>query len=364
MFDWIPIHSYTPTHYIILLLVILFTFIHSQSHAIDSPQNFRYMKVMGSIYLIFLILYMGLRPINGVFVDMMTYNKSFNSYVNGRQVTATRDILFQLFTMVSSKIMTANFYFLVCAILYIVPLVFVCKKWFKDYWFYGFLFLVGSYSFWAFGTNGIRNGIAGSLFLLGMSREKRIWQIVIILIAINIHKTMMLPAAALLLANFYNNPKALIYIWVLCIPLSLVAGSSFVSFFGALGFDDRTATYLTDVNKYNVEFSGSGFRWDFLLYSATGVFAGWFYIFKRNYKDKIYFWLFNTYILSNAFWILVITAQFSNRFAYLSWFMIALVILYPLLKQFILEKQHKKIGLLLVLYYAFTFFMNYIIVMK
>src|SRR5690554_1589566 len=165
---------------------------------------------------------------------------------------------------------------------------------------YSFLFLVTAFSFWTYGTNGIRNGIAGSIFLWGMSREKKIWQVIIILIAINIHKSMALPAAAFLLANFYNNPKVLMYFWAFCIPLSLIAGGAFIDLFASIGFDDRTS-YLTQENIYNVEFASTGFRWDFLLYSATAVFAGWFYIFKRKYKDKIYFWLFNTYILTNAF---------------------------------------------------------------
>lgn len=362
MFDWIPIEYYTQTHYVLLLILVLLTFIHSQSTPIDSDENFRYMKVMGWIYLVFIVLYMGLRPISGVFVDMTTYNRLFEYYERGGPIRSTKDILFHIFTKTSSQIMSANFYFLACAILYIAPLVAVSKKWFKDYWFYGFLFLISSYAFWAFGTNGIRNGFAGSIFLLGMSREKRIWQIIIILIAINLHKSMALPAAAFLLANFYNNPKVLIYFWILCIPISLVAGGVFIQFFGSLGFEDERMAYLTQENIYNVQFAGTGFRWDFLFYSATAVVAGWFYIFKRKYKDKIYFWLFNTYILTNAFWILVISAQFSNRFAYLSWFMISLVILYPLLKQFILEKQHKKIGLLLMFYFFFTFFMNFVLV--
>lgn len=364
MFDWVPIEYYTPTHYVILLLLVLFTFIHSQSHPIDSDQNFRYMKVMGWMYLIFLLLYMGLRPISGVFIDMTNYNRTFERYANGGGITSTRDILFQVFTLVSSRIMTAHFYFLTCVALYIIPLVSVSKKWFHDYWFYGLLFLITSFSFWSYGTNGIRNGIAGSLFLLGMSREKKVWQIIIILIAISVHKTMMLPAAAFLLANFYNKPKTLLYFWILCIPMSLLAGGLFESFFGTLGFEDDRMGYLTEGNIHNVKFSSTGFRWDFLLYSGSAVFAGWYYIFKIKYNDKIYFWLFNTYILSNAFWILVIRAPFSNRFAYLSWFMIGLVILYPLLKKFILEKQHKKLGLLLILYYSFTFLMNYVIVLE
>ncbi|WP_313114911.1 EpsG family protein [Aequorivita sediminis] len=320
------------------------------------------MKVVGGFYFIFLLLYMGLRPISGrYFDDMGTYNRLFIQYSNGAPITSTKDIFFHTFTKFCSQIMTANAYFLTCAFLYLAPMIAVSRKWFKTYWFYGFLFLVTSFSFWAYGTNGIRNGIAGSFFLLAISRKKLFWKIVWICLAINFHKTMLLPTAAFILANFYNQPKKLIYIWLLCIPLSLVGGGFFEGFFASLGFADERLSYLTEGNVNNDNFSSTGFRWDFLLYSATAVFAGWFYIFKRNYKDKIYFWLFNTYVLSNAFWILVIRANFSNRFAYLSWFMISLVIIYPLLKQYILEKQHKKIGLILATYFGFTFFMNVVL---
>ena len=357
MFDWIPVRAYEPTHYILLAFFVLLTFVHSQSQPLDSDQNFRYMKVMGWTYLIFIIFYMGLRPIKGIFADMVTYNKLFLYYANGGPIVTTRDTVFHVYTKACSQIMSPHFYFLTCVALYITPLVFVCKKWFKDYWFYGFLFLITTFTFWAYGTNGIRNGIAGSLFLLGMSREKRVWQIIVILLAISFHKSMLLPTAAFLLANFYNKPKVLIYFWILCIPISFVSGGFFEQFFGGIGLEDDRMSYLTDELKEG-RFSSTGFRWDFLLYGSTAVFAGWFYIFKRNYKDKIYFWLFNTYVLTNAFWILVIRANFSNRFAYLSWFMISLVIIYPLLKQFILAKQHKKIGLMLIMYYSFTFLMT------
>lgn len=359
MFDWVPIEIYTITHYTLLLLLVLMTFLQSQSQSMDSDLNFRYMRIMGWTYLLFIIFYLGLRPISGrYFIDMGTYNRIFEHYANGGQITSTKDILFNVFTKFCSQVMSASSYFLLCAALYIIPLFLVCKKWFQDYWFYGFLFLVTALSFWAYGTNGIRNGIAGSLFLLGISREKRVWQIVFIIMAIGCHKSMVLPAAAFILANFYNNPKVLIYFWFLCIPLSLAAGGLFEQFFGTLGFDDKRLSYLTEGNVNNDEFASTGFRWDFLIYSGTAVFAGWFYIFKRNYKDRIYFLLFNTYIISNAFWILVIRANFSNRFAYLSWFMISLVILYPLLRQYIIGKQHKKIGIILILYFSFTFFMN------
>ena len=317
---------------------------------------------MGFFAFVFVLLFMGLRPIHDVFVDMPGYSNIFHRYVDNPELQISNDILFEIYTMIAAQIMTAQMYFLLFACLYVFPLYIVCKKWFKQYWFYGFLFLVTSFSFWSYGTNGIRNGVAGSLFLLAISRDKRVWQIVFIMLAIGFHKTMLLPTIGFVLANFYNKPKVMIAFWIATIPISLLGSGLFESIFSAIGFgeDDRMLRYLTTEADTTV-FSSTGFRWDFLLYSLTAVVAGWYYIVKLKYNDKIYFWLFNTYVFANAFWILVIRANFSNRFAYLSWFMMGLVIIYPLLKSKLITSQHKKIGLILVIYFAFTFFMNVVL---
>ena len=364
MIELIPLEIYIHTYYLLMLFVVVLTFVNTQSLPMHSKSNLSFINNIGWIYFVFLWLYMGLRPISGAyFGDMRTYSNIFNKYALGAPIMSSKDIAFHVFTKFSSQIMSVHTYFLVCAGLYIFPLVVVCRKWFGNYWYYGFLFLVTAFSFWAYGTNGIRNGIAGSLFLLAISRDKRISQILLILLAISFHKSIIIPTAAFVLANFYNNPKKMIYLWLLCIPLSLVGGGFFESFFGNLGFDDERMSYLTEENKYGDDFSSTGFRWDFLLYSGTAVFAGWYYIVKRKFNDKIYFWLFNTYVLANAFWILVIRANFSNRFAYLSWFMMSLVIVYPLLKKYIIAKQHKKLGLILLAYFSFTLFMNLLLLL-
>ena len=111
-----------------------------------------------------------------------------------------------------------------------------------------------------------------------------------------------------------------------------------------------------------VSLEAASFRWDFLLYSATGVYAGWYYIIKKNFDDTFYIRLFNIYLIANAFWVLVIRANFSNRFAYLSWFMLGVIIIYPLLKQNFLSNQHRVIGGVLIIYFAFTYLMNVILV--
>lgn len=57
------------------------------------------------------------------------------------------------------------------------------------------------------------------------------------------------------------------------------------------------------------------------------------------------------------FWVLVIRANFSDRFAYLSWFMYALVMMYPLLESpdSFNNVRQKIFGL--YLYNLFTYFM-------
>jgi hypothetical protein len=107
-------------------------------------------------------------------------------------------------------------------------------------------------------------------------------------------------------------------------------------------------------------FSSTGFRWDFLLYSSAPVAMIWYVTYYRRFSDPEYTAIANAYLLSNAFWIMVIRAAFSNRFAYLSWFIYPMVIAYPLLRMNIWKDQDRKTTIILFLYSAFTFFMFFV----
>lgn len=358
MFDFIPIQFYTPIYYHVLLVFILVTFFHTQITAINSQLNLRYIKIAGVALFLFVLLYMGLRPIHGVFVDMTTYNRGFQRYAAGGEIRSEKDLFFHIFTQSSAKIMNAQTYFLVCASIYVIPLYVVSVKWFKRYWFYAFLLLVGSFTFWAFGTNGIRNGMAGSLFLLGISRDRRIFQVLILILALNFHKSLALPIAGFIITQFYNQPRGFYYFWLLCIPLSLAFPGLWENLLASLVEDERSEYLTKEVEEGR--FSQTGFRWDFLIYGATGVIAGWYYIFKKKIDDVFYIRLYNIFLFANAFWILVIRANFSNRFAYLSWFLLALVIVYPWGKYYFEKDQHKKLGWIMLAYFGFTYFMNVI----
>jgi len=356
--DFIDIYEYTNIWYHVLLAVTLVTFVHTQTIRLQEPKLKSYIAFAGGTLLIFTLVYIGLRPVHGVFVDMTTYARGFRSYAAGREVTANRDVLFQLFTKFSATWLTIEVYFFLIACAYVIPLYVVSKKWFKDYWFYGFLLFVGSFSFWQYGTNGMRNGIAGSLFLLGISRDKRVFQVIWLIIAINIHRSMLLPVVGYAATHFYNKPKAYYGFWLACIPLSLVLPGLWEGLLGGLVSDDRASSYLGEedmAGSVNV-----GFRWDFLFYSSFGVFAGWYYIFKKKLKDDFYVRLYNTYLVANGFWILVIRANFTNRFAYLSWFFMALIIAYPWAKYNFIKKQHQLFGWVMLAYVGFTYAMQFI----
>jgi len=352
-FDFIPLHFYTPLYYHLLLIVTLATFLQLQRRNLKQS-NF------GFVLLLFIVFYMGLRPISGrYFGDMATYNRYFEYYQAGNTILVTKDLLFHYFMQACSKIMSAHTFFLTCAILYIVPLYIVSKKWFKEYWFYAFLMLAGSFSFWAYGTNGVRNGIASSIFLLAISRDKKIFQAPWFILAVGFHTTMLLPTLGWVMTWFYNVPRSYFYFWLAVIPLSLALPGFWQNLFASMVEDDR-AIYFTD-DAYADSFSSTGFRWDFLLYSSMGVFVGWYCIFKKRIQDKVYIQLFNTFLFANAFWILVVQASFSNRFAYLSWFMMALVIVYPFLRQHFVRNQARKLAWIILLYFVFTYFMNVIV---
>lgn len=347
-----------------MLIVLLFVLSKAYQSNLEDLQNLKSKTVLGYFVLLFSIFYMGMRPISWQhFGDMSTYAAAFEKYATGEKVDAQKDVYFEYFLEFCSKIMDVNTFFVVCAALYILPMYFISKKYFKQYWFYSLYVMVISMSFWAYGVNGIRNGIATSIFLLAISMERKIFTALLLLLAVSFHKSMFLPIAAYLATLVNNNTKTYLKIWLLSIPVSLVLGGFWESLFKSFGFfeDERLNTYLSDSDaEVMSQFSNTGFRWDFLLYSLAGIYAGWYFIIKRGYEDKMYKHIFNTYVLANAFWILVIRASFSNRFAYLSWFLLGIVTIYPLLKLKFFPNQHIKVARILLATFAFTYLMYFL----
>ena len=362
MFDWIPLPYYSLIFYTFMLVLVILAYMKLQTkgYVIHSKSK----KEYASLILLFVVtLYMGLRPVSGrYFGDMATYKRYFEAYATGDSVNFLgSDILWHVFMKACSAIMTAQLFFLLCAFLYIAPLYIASKKWLGVDRYLLFLMFLGSFSFWAYGTNGIRNGIATSLFVLAISiNDKKLFRYVLFTVSFFIHASLIIPIAAFVLTVFYKNPKHYLLGWLAAIPLSLILGSFWETFFASLGFAEDRLSYLTEGNVNNDYFASTGFRWDFVIYSAFAVYAGYYFIVKRKFKDAIYIQLFNIYVTANAFWILVIRANFSNRFAYLSWFLMAVIIFYPFFKQRFFTNQQKVLAYTLFVYFGFTYMMRFI----
>ncbi|MFD1613943.1 EpsG family protein [Gelatiniphilus marinus] len=358
MIELIPLEYYYRVFLYSAFGIALITLFHTFLLQLNEQKNIRYINFMGHFILISLTLYMGLRPISGkYFVDMATYARIYESYAMGGEITIKDDLFFHQLMKTCSYFISTTGFFLLCAIIYIVPLFIASKRFFSKYWFYAFFMFVVSFSFWTYGVNGIRNGMATSLFILAISyRNKKAILIALLVLSCLFHKTMLLPTLGYVFTLFVNNSKWYFYAWLLAIPLSLALGSFWENLFAQLGFaDDRLSGYLT--GDRHEAFANTSFRFDFLFYSSFAVVSGAYFIFKKKYKDPLFIQLFNIYLTANAFWILVIRANFSNRFAYLSWFLMPLVIIYPFITERFFKNQHTVIGKVLLFYFMFTYFM-------
>ena len=314
------------------------------------------------ISLIF-VFWIGNRPISGMyFGDTATYAASYALVgSNGVVHIDLNSEWFWYFLMLTSKKLGMNIhgFFILIEAGYILSVLWAVKRFMPTNPMLGMLFVFTSLMFFTFGTNGLRNGLACHITLLAMSfffDDKYIIGAFFCLLAFGIHRSTMLPIAGMFVGRYLlTDLKWAIYFWILSIFLSLALGGSIINFFASLGFDDRMNSYNT--TEYASSFSNTGFRWDFLLYSTMPILMGWYVCVKKKIKDDWYKALCITYTLCNAFWVMVIGAAFSNRFAYLSWFMYPIIIAYPLVNLAVWKNQDRKTGLILLAYSGFNFFM-------
>ncbi len=147
-------------------------------------------------------------------------------------------------------------------------------------------------------------------------------------------------------------------VWLTAIVISLVFGETITNIISLISYDDRLAeigkTGEDVIQEWGVELENR-FRWDFILYSLMPILLGAYTLFVRKVYNNTYLILLGTYMYANAFWILVIRDLFSNRFAYLSWFLYPIVLAYPLFNLPVFEKNHsKKASWILLAHFGFT----------
>lgn len=345
------------------------------------------------ILTLFLMVYMGLRPVSHVFGDTVNYAWGYK-LANGLaffKMDFEEEWLWEFILLTCKQSgFTVNMWFLIVEIGYLGFVFLGLRKLLHENPWMAMLFFLSAFSTFTFGVNGIRNGLACSMviFAFAIAANKGVGQLIqagiVLVLAFGIHRSTALPIIAFFVASYLiKSPKFAIGFWVASIGLSLVLGGFFTNFFMGLGFDDRMTSYATSMEQNKEQFSQTGFRWDFLLYSAMPVWLTW-YICKKvdeeralygetleeietgvpgagriadAYSMRVFYILSTTYMLANSFWVMVNRAAFSNRFAYLSWFLYPVVIAYAVIRLHIWEDQDKKAGLILAAHAGFTIVM-------
>ena len=343
---------------------------------------------------VLLIFYMGLRPVSNAFGDTVSY--AYGYHFGMRSVAFSIDFNKEWFWAFVRFIcqqagLTVNTWFLIIELAYLGFVFLAFKLLLGENVWMAMLFFLSAYSTFSFGVNGIRNGSACSMAILAfaIAAHQNTARLLlaggVLIFAFGIHRSISLPIAAFLAASYIiKSPKIAIYFWIASIGISLVAGGAVTNFFAGLGFDDRMSSYANSMEKDAGQFSQTGFRWDFLLYSAMPVWLAWYVTKKAEteramYGDtieeaetnitgagriadahsmRVFNILATTYILANSFWVMVIRAAFSNRFAYLSWFLYPVVIAYGVIRLHIWDDQDKKAGLILMAHAGFTLIMS------
>lgn len=353
---WIDPYLYVQIYYAILV-IITFSVVLSSNGTIIERFNAEALVLVG-----FIIVYWAFRPVTheAGLADTKAYAFFFTAAQDqGAQVLDYKDPGYML-VIKSLLSFPLQLFFGVFAFLYIGTYTIAYKRIYHDNFGLAIIILVCSFSFWGYGVNGIRNGVALAFVTLALTfcNHKKLLFILISLIGFSFHKSAILPIMAICLAQYYKKTNVYFTIWIICIIISLLLGNVIASLVpdDFLG-DDRLSDYLNAQygNQKYTNFSYTGFRVDFLIYSMIPILIGRKFL-ENNYEENgFYHLVYNVYLICNSFWILAIYVPYNNRFAYLSWFLYPILVSYPFLKT--TSYLDNKIKTVLFLSFLFAFFM-------
>ncbi len=356
-------------HYIIFIMVI-WTLIQCARGVVFDDKLVAINQILGMVVCIVIILMMGFRPVSSIYGDTVNYAVGFQKYVANKAnlslFTWNKEWLYTFITHFFAKHGGLHGYFLCFAAIYVGSLWLAMRRIFSEYNFVPLLVIMCMFTFWVYGVNGVRNGVGASLFILAIAYADNIPMMVILaLMGAGMHNSVYLMIAAAALAWFVNDSRLYISLWLLCIIVSLLIGTQIqgwmAGFADTVADDNKLTGYLT-MTEEQMRMDGlivsTTFRWDFIAYSALGVGVGAYFLWRRKFEDAYYQWIFNTYLICNAFWILIIRAPYSNRFAQISWFILPLVLVYPFIRERFWVNHERMLAAGILIFYAYGFYFN------
>jgi hypothetical protein len=248
-------------------------------------------------------------------------------------------------------------FFIIIAAIYFGCIYVSSKKLFPQNTAIAFYSYLVAFSTFSYATNGIKAGAGAAVFLLALAYRKNLIVFVLLsLLSIGFHHSMKVVIYAYIVVFLYKNTKIYFCIWIAAFFIAALHISYFQELFASYT-DKRGAGYLLVNNGVNYV---TGFRLDFILYGAAPILVGYIYCIKRELKDNTYELMLRLYTLLNSVWMLCMYASFTNRIAYLSWFLYPYVLLYPFYQLYYSNSQLNVGRNIVVLHLCFTLFMTMI----
>lgn len=353
-------------NYIYILAIAVFTmhylpkYVYVKSHAIGNGATNSSNAV---VLLVVVTLFIGLRPINGYFVDMSAYDYMLNVYANESfefDWNTDNKIFDNFLLWYANKHFEHRLFFIIISAIYFGAMYVGLKRLFPNSVKLAFLTYLAGFSTFSYAVNGIKAGVAASIFILALSFRDRKWICaVLMIISLGFHHSMTLPIATTIIAFFLKTPKFYYIIWGFCLLMCILHITYFQVLFAGMS-DEQGALYLTATEETTT--AHIGFRPDFILYSAVPVIIGYYFEIKGRYQlSRKSQFLIHFYILTNAIWMLCMYASFNNRIAYLSWFVYPIVIIAPFLDKLNKDPlRYLKLSKAVKYHLYFTMFMVFI----
>lgn len=308
--------------------------------------------------LFFVIFFVGFRPVHNVFADMVGYNFSYLQKMDSEWQLILTDsespVFDNLFNISASLGIPATFFFLSVALVYFLCMFLACKKIFPTHYELAFLVCLTAFSTFSYGTNGIRAGAAGSIFLLALAYKDKLWLTILLsLISWGFHHSMSIVLLAYITVRYCKKTEWFFYVWLIALLMSALHISSLQVLFAEYT-NKKGASYL--LPQGDGAFL-TGFRPDFIFYSAVPVIIGFWFVYKKKIVNEEYTLWLRMYLLTNSLWMFCMYASFSNRIAYLSWFLYPIVLIYPYIAFYWDEQQLFYAKKVAIYHMLFTLFM-------
>lgn len=292
-------------------------------------------------FTIFIIIYISLRPNSAVFADGPGY---WYGILDHRwEYYSMEEISYQfatkfLMTMLSSNGISPRIGFFLFAIISYGFALLAMRKMFPKDTLLAMIMYCGAFCTFGGAVNGIKNGMALSLFLCALAwKDNWKYYVPFLLLSFGFHHSMQLSIAAFIVCKFYKKTKSYYFAWF----IGLLLAAAHVTYFQTLfaGYTDESGQdyLITDADSWV-----TGFRPDFILYSSAPLFIGWWVMKKRQIQmQQEYIFNLNVYLVMNTIWMLCMYSAYTNRIAALSWAIFPILLLYPFLNIQIDRNQYK-----------------------